>query len=250
MKLEFVSLLPTQRELYAIPRGFERFRAYLRTMIDAETGDLRLPLSGMNPMGKSHVPALLDAYLALDAENVATRALREVAAETAATPGEFKVALVMADDAQGGWTNRAAAEFDHCFEEQALWKRGWLVAILWTSEPPSAAVVQTEVRSVVHRAAYAARHGRPRTLRQMLAQEGAVRARAGGTGPELSAEEQAYTREVIAPLLDADDQPTILSVLFGDSAAKALGYAPLGLSDRAGLRLALAEARPAQSAHL
>jgi hypothetical protein len=43
MKLEHVPLLKIQRELYGIPRGFERFRAYLKTMIDAETRDLALP---------------------------------------------------------------------------------------------------------------------------------------------------------------------------------------------------------------
>ncbi len=234
MKLDFVSLLPIQRELYAIPRGRERFQAYLRTMIDAESGDLRLPLSGMNPMGKSHVPALLDAWLALDAERVAAQALREVATETAETPGEYKVALVVVDDMQGGWTNRYTAEFDHCFAEQALWKRGWLIGILWTNEPPDIAAVKAEVRAVVHRAAHVAQHGPARTLRQMLTQESAVRARAGGS-PALSIEEQAHTHDVIAPLLEADDRPTVLSVLFGDSAANALGYTPLGLGDRAGL---------------
>jgi hypothetical protein len=242
MKLEFVSLLPTQRELYAIPRGVERFQAYLRTMIDAKSGDLRLPLSGMNPMGKSHVPALLDTYLALGAEDVAVQTLRELAAATTEVPGEFKVALVVVDDAEGGWTNRYTVEFEHCFQEQALWKRGWLVAILWTSENPDSVRVKGEICAVVHRAAYITRHGPARTLRQMLAQEGAVQARAGGRGARLNAEEIIYTRAVIAPLLDAEDRPTILSVLFGDPAAKALGYTPLGLSDRAGLAMALAEA--------
>jgi len=41
MKLEYVPLLKIQRELYGIPRGFERFRAYLETMIDAETSRSR-----------------------------------------------------------------------------------------------------------------------------------------------------------------------------------------------------------------
>ena len=36
MKLEYVPLLEVQRELYRMPRGFERFREYLRTMIDAK----------------------------------------------------------------------------------------------------------------------------------------------------------------------------------------------------------------------
>jgi hypothetical protein len=59
MKLEYVPLLKIQRELYGIPRGYERFQAYLQTMIDAGTRDLALPpLVAINPMGKDHVPAL------------------------------------------------------------------------------------------------------------------------------------------------------------------------------------------------
>ncbi len=37
-----------------------RFRAYPSTMVDDQPGDLALPLVAMNPMGKDHVPDLLD----------------------------------------------------------------------------------------------------------------------------------------------------------------------------------------------
>ena len=59
-----------------MPRGMERFREYIKTMTDAETGDLALPLVAMNPMGKDHVPALIDEYLALGAEEIAEAAVR------------------------------------------------------------------------------------------------------------------------------------------------------------------------------
>ena len=36
------SAAAVQRSLYALPRGMERFREYIRTMTDAETGDLAL----------------------------------------------------------------------------------------------------------------------------------------------------------------------------------------------------------------
>ena len=54
-----------------MPRGMERFREYIKTMTDAETGDLALPLVAMNPMGKDHIPALIDEYIALGAETIA-----------------------------------------------------------------------------------------------------------------------------------------------------------------------------------
>jgi hypothetical protein len=55
-------------------------------------------------------------------------------------------------------------------------------------------------------------------------------------------EELAYTRAVLEPHLDSTHYPTLLVALEGDPAAQALGYPPLGLSPKAGLALALAEA--------
>src|SRR5207237_7554307 len=111
------------RELHDIPRGRppdfngrKRFRQYLRTIFpDDETRDQLLPLLHMNPMGKDHVTALLDALLALDADAVGARAAAEAAAELADVPGDCKVGLVVADDLAGGWTNRYANEFTHRF---------------------------------------------------------------------------------------------------------------------------------------
>src|SRR4051794_6494122 len=90
----------------------ERFRQYLRTLTSEDGTALELPPLGiMNPMGREHVTALLDALLALDADAVAARAVAEASARLAADPGDFKVGLVVADDRMGGWTNRYAAEF-------------------------------------------------------------------------------------------------------------------------------------------
>ena len=77
----------------------------------------------------------------------------------------------------------------------------------------------------------------------MLAQEGHVMAMAGCSEPSLDAADLDYTREVLQPHLQATDLPTLIPCLFGDPAAHALGYPPQGLSPRAGLALALSEAR-------
>ena len=68
----------------------DRFRAYLQTMVDPETKDIQLPLSPMNPMGKDHVPALLDEYLAFDADGVAARAVAEAELVSRTRPAPSK----------------------------------------------------------------------------------------------------------------------------------------------------------------
>lgn len=129
MNIEFVPLLQVQRDLYSLPRGPERFSAYLKTMVNSDGTDVRLPpLVAMNPMAKEHIPALLDALLALDAEGTAGRTCAEAASQLATAPGNFKLGLVVADDLLGGWTNRYASEFFHRFEGPSGYKRGWMSA--------------------------------------------------------------------------------------------------------------------------
>ena len=254
MPLSFLPLLQIQRDLYAMPRGMERFREYIKTMTDPETGDLALPLVAMNPMGKDHIPALIDEYIALGAETIAAEAVADATNRSAtnrrsgpldppAHDREFKIGLVVSDDLKGGWTNRWASEFSHRIESAAFLKRGFLTGILWTSEPASASKVRDAVLTSVYRAEYLQTHPAPTTLREMLDQEGYAMSRAGCTTPMLDDDDLAYTRTVIEPHLSATDRATVMACLFGDAAANALGYPPQGLTERAGLALALSEAR-------
>ena len=243
MEIELVPLLQTQRDLYHIPRGRERFDAYLRTMVNADASDLRLPpLVLMNPMGKDHVPALLDVLLAIDADGIAAQAVAEASAQLVGVPGKYKLGLVVADDAEGGWTNRYSVEFTTRFESGQILKRGWLTVVLWTSEAASVQTVREEVLMSVYRAAYIQQYGFAVTLREMLAQEGYAMA-AACTRHAITTDELTYTREVIKPYLNARERPTLMACLFGDAAARSLGYSPLGLSERAGLALAQHDAR-------
>lgn len=237
--LDLIPLLDIQRELYDMPRGAQRFQAYLRTLVDEETGDLALPLVNMNPMGKDHLPAHLDALRAFGAEDIARQVIEDVVPAVDDVDGHYTVGLVVADDAHGGWTNRYCSEYSHRFEGRALTKRGWIVAQLWTGDAPSPDVVRAETATAIHRLAHIRRRGPAATLGDMLEQEGTAMAAAGCPGPRLDLEDLTYTREVLAPFLGATDRATVIACLFGDDAAHALGYRAHGLSPRAGLALAL-----------
>ena len=60
---------------------------------------------------------------------------------------------------------------------------------------------------------------------------------------ELEGSGIGYTREVLTNFLDAEDKRTAIECLFGDAAARTLGFTPRGLSPWAGLALALHDAR-------
>ena len=240
MNLNYVPLLRVQRDLYRLPRGPARFQAYLRTIVDSATGDLRLPLTEMNPMGKEHVPHLIDELLRQDAEEVARRATERAASLQQDAEGSFRVGVVVVDDVGGAWTNRYTNDYTHRFGGAPLRRRGWITAPAWTSEQPSAERLGEEVGAAIHRTAYVLRHGEATSLAAMLAQERYAMAMSGAREPACDAEELAYTRGVLRPFLQCRDRPTIVACLYGDGPAKSLGYEPLGLSDFAGLELARA----------
>lgn len=242
MPFEYVPLLHVQREIYAVPRGMERFRKYLQTMINPAGDDVALPpLAAINPMGKEHVAAYVDALLELGAEALAAQATEE-ANRRLGLEVALKVSLAVLDDLKGGWTDRPAYELGFLSSDpRDLLKRPWLALPCWTSEAPSRAYVRRATLSTLYRCAHLLRRGKPRTLGQLLWAEGHALAFAGAQ-PWLEEEELAYTRTVVAPYRDAEHYPTLFACLFGDEAAKASGHAPLGLSPRAGFGLALAEA--------
>ena len=171
MKLRLQPLLEIQRDIYQVPRGPERFRTYLGTMIDRDIDDLRLPLTMMNPMAREHGAAHLDQLLALKAEAVAARAALDAGRNLESFPGEYTVGLVLGDDLRGGWTNRFAADFCHRFESGRWYDRHWVIALLWTSELPSADGVREAVSTTIYRLAHILSHGPARTLRERMAQE-------------------------------------------------------------------------------
>ena len=255
MKIEYVPVLQIQRNLQGMPANYDRFRKYLE-IIGADNGGAELALPSLiaaNPMGKEHVTHYLNELLAMDADGQATLSVKEAMAQLADEPGAFKLALVVADDLKGGWTNRYANEYTQRFPlpaskagtaELPRWlKDFWLTALLWTSEKPSLQRVREAVLTPIFRMVYFQRHGFPSTLREMIVQEGTVMAQAGCTEPRMDEEEIEYTREVIASHLDSTDKRTIMACLFGDAAGKTLGFTPRGLSHWAGLAVALHDGR-------
>lgn len=249
MNLSYVPLLAEERALYSRPRDYKRFKAYLHMNFDATKGETRFPLLGMNPMAKGHVADFLDALLAINADDVAEQAMGEAAPHLAEVPGTNRVCLSVADDVAGGWTNRYSLEYSTRLSAPPTvrrpWFDEWLPVTIWVSEPPTAVMVREEVLTTLLRVGHIHSHGHARTLGELIAQEGQVMLAAGCTTPVFDTEEIEYTRAVLAPYLESTDMRTGIECLFGDTAARTLGFSPMGLSHRAGLALALHDARAA-----
>ena len=246
MKLSFLPLLQIQRDLYAMPRGMERFREYIKTMTDPETGDLALPLVAMNPMGKDHIPALIDEYIALGAEQIAQEAIDSATRDDLSRRASHRV------PGRPGRVGRSQGRLDESLGQRIRAshreRRLHQARIHHRHSVDERARVRVErarsgLDGDLSRRIPAAASAREDRCGEMLEQEGYAMARAGCTTPALDEDDLAYTRSVIDPHLDAHDRATVIACLFGDTAANALGYPPQGLTDRAGLALALHEAR-------
>ena len=241
MSAEVVPLLEILRALYALPRGRSRFDRYLSLMV-TPAGEMRTPpLQYVNPMARPRAAEVVDLLLALDAERLASEA---VAALSTSPDDPVRLSPVVLDDAGGGWTRREFVELTLRTRAETRHTRNWLPVPFWTSETPTPESVRAETLATWFRARLLDRQGPPVTLRDILAQEGQTAAFAGTTeGGELDPEELDYTRQVVAPFLAATHPSDLIPCLYGDASAKAVGYAPVGLSPRAGFALARHEER-------
>jgi hypothetical protein len=249
MNFELVLILEKLRDLYLIPRGPERFQAYIDLATGGATATKYIPyppLITVNPMAKEHALEFVEAWISLGAEAVAKTVLEEANTrlESVEYPNAIKVGLSVLDDLKGGWTNRTFNDAARFKVAESLEKTGWLCVPVWTSEIPNLEELRTVVLESACRVAFAIQHGDPKSLREMIRQEGAVAALANRTlefdNLESQLEELEYSRAVITPHLDSTHQPTVIACLYGDEAAKELGYPPLGLSKNAGFQIALA----------
>lgn len=248
MRLHVHPILRELRGLYDVGERNtpERYWAYKRLMVD---GPELLPLGDFSPMGQRQ-PEYLDALLKMDAEGLADQYAREIETELDAVHAAFRIILVVADQPGNGWTQRWLTDAAWRFgTEKAITQatdRPWVTVQLWTHVPPTAECLRSQMRGAVMRAVWRGKHGPPVTLADHLAQEGAAFRFGGGlfagTPLQLQPDELAYTRQVLAPYRRSDHWPTIFAALYGDAAAREVGYPPLGLSLLAGLGLALSEA--------
>ena len=202
-RLAYMPLLRAQRELLDVPRGPDRFAAYLDAILGG-TEDIVRPLAVFNPMARPHVAGLLDSLLAKGAEEAARNATAEAdarlgEARLGEAAGDLRVGLVVADDAPGGWTNRSTTDAEHRFGNSGEDRRGFATVLLWASETQTRLTAREAVLASIYRTRYRQRHGRPGTLGQMLTREGLAAVFAGETSPALAGDDLDRARTVIAP---------------------------------------------------
>lgn len=237
MPFQLLPVIDKMIELYEEPIGFERFHKYITIINGNSKSNMEMPVGGYNPMAKSHVLHKLKELKALQAEDIIARVCEEVNGMVKIRD-TFKVSLTLADDLMGGWTERYSTDYSSRFKLNAMIKRHFCCVYLYTTENVSPDAIINRTKAYIHRTLYWLDHPKPATLADHIQQETAM-AKAIKSEHLLSSAEFDECRRLYDLLKTSTEYPVIFSFLYGDKAAKALGYTPLGLSDEyAGYRFA------------
>ena len=228
MTVRVIPTLAAMAEVYRLPAegGPEspRFGAYV------ELGRAGVPVSGYNPMTSKPVLPTIERLLAIDAEGVATVAAMATAQQLGWTE-DLDLVLTLATP--GMWTDRLATEVEH-----RLVGKGAREILVWSGEDTGEGAVASAAVAQVAREVWRERNGVPATVVAAAAQEGLALSMAGMRGARSA--EAAFVLEVLG---DDDTLSSMVAYLYGDRAAEAMGYTPVGLGDRAGESHAVALAR-------
>jgi hypothetical protein len=238
VKLLFVPTLEKLLEVYRLPIGQARFDAYIAATVSGAQSRAELallPLVSANPMAKAHVNTVLETWLALGVDKAAQEVIQSLESVWS-LEASYKVGLTVLDDQKGGWTNRFLNDWGFRFPSKI--NPDWMVVPLWVSEIPSLEGLRVAIQAAVSRVVWQLKHGLPKTLLEMMQQEGFAQSFAG-LQPTLDPDDLEYSRAVIQPFLSSPEKPMQFACLYGDAAAREVGYVALGLSSNAGLEVAL-----------
>ena len=234
--------LQTMSAMYALTRDggpqSERFAAYV-ARVEQEWG-----LVAYNPMAGDAARETVTQLLSLDAENVA----RNIAAHTAMLcEYEQQITLALVVRSKGMWTDRIATEVDDRFSTKRARPDHGLVS-MWSRESCHLDDVTREVVAEVVRVMWASMHGASDRMEALFAREGlayAIAARVCNVEPHggsPSMEERALVSYALEMLRGTRLQSDVVGILYGDDVATTMGFDTLGIGDRAGYRVAIAQA--------
>lgn len=241
--------LHTMAGVYALTREggpkSPRFAAYV-----AET-PTNWGLVPYNPMAGDAALDTVLALIALNAERLAQQSAQHVADTCHYTNA---VILAIAVRSTGLWTDRVATEVDERVSAKRRVPHQGVIS-LWSREENGTEIIAREAAAEAVRVMWHAIHGVADTLNRVLACEGLAYALAeplGGLGryaPPITPEETVGVIEALEVLGDTRQAGEIAGVLYGDAAAKEMGWTPLGISQYAGYRWAIQRAIAHVSAH-
>jgi hypothetical protein len=230
--IELVPTLATMAEIYRLPReggaASPRFKRYLELVARVYA------LAAYNPMAGPHALETTDQLLAIDAEAVAFEAASEVA-NLCGYADTITLAVVLC--APGGWTDRRATEIEHRTTGRPPSGHG--LVLHWTRETPTAEQIRREAIAESVRVMAGTLHGRRESVASLLHREGLAYALGGNPYGPVTTEDERAVGDAVEVLGESEAMGDMTAVLYGDAAAAALGWTPVGVGEHGGYRWAI-----------
>nr|WP_298995739.1 hypothetical protein [uncultured Allomuricauda sp.] len=227
-------ILDQMESLYELPRDRGRFDAYLSLLKGTKKDDISLPIAGYNPMGKDMVLHKIRALKKLNAEQLIEEVTKEVNKELSnELPSEIKVALNLADDIGGSWSNKAPVDFSSKFLIEPLVKRNFCTPYVWTSEKITADTIRLRTKEYLFRTFYWIRYKRPKSLKDHLGQETFVAWKTAYNSYNVPLKLKEAKKFFIKNQ-DSQDYSLLFNFFYGDKASATLNYPTYGLSENLG----------------
>lgn len=230
MTFQLLPILDTMLSFYEKPLNSERFQAYLQLLQGDTKGDLVLPIGGFNPMAKSHILLKIKELKTIQAEVVIAETLAEVNQkwQFKGKKQTFQVALNVADDLHGGWTNRFTTDYDSKFKINALVNRNFCTPFFWSSENYNLNLIRERTLAAAYNTIYWLEHPKPLTLKNHIEQLQFVTQHIDNQHIEINNNftqlKQIYEQNVLR-----EDFHFIFNFLYGDAASEQLAFPTFGI---------------------
>jgi hypothetical protein len=230
MTFELLPILDVMLDFYQKPRDLGRFQSYLQLLQGDTKGEMTLPIGGFNPMAKPHVLEKLGALKNLDTEFIMAEIIQNWNEKQLKTP-IFKLSLVLADDAKGGWTNHFTTDFDSKFKLNPYIVRHFCTLIFWTSEDFTEGGIRERILAAMFRTQYwLIQKQKPKTLRDHVEQEvfvaKSVFSESGSGNFDCQKLKKYYNENA-----DSEDYALIFNFFYGDAASASVGFKTFGIEE-------------------
>jgi hypothetical protein len=111
--------------------------------------------------------------------------------------------------------------------------------LLWTRETPTVEQIRREAIAETVRVMAVAMLGRRESVKNLLNREGLAYALGGNPYGPMTVEDEGAVRDAVEILGSSGEISDMTAILYGDAAATALGWTPVGIAEHGGYRWAI-----------
>ena len=224
-------------EIYRIPIGQERFRAYINILNGGDKGKLAVPIGGYNPMAKEVVLERLLKMKNLGAEEIAEEALFEINKKLENSEKVIKVGLNLVDDLGGAWSNFYQTKYESIFKFNGVFNYDFCAPYFWMSEEITEELIRERTKAYVWRTVFWLYYAKPTNLISHLNQEIFVCVNMESAEDEIPTEIE-HLKLYYQIHEQSTDFSRIFNFFYGDEASTSINHPTFGIGEKNGFDLA------------